>query len=267
MGRRPTALSIKKTMTMQKCHSLFHGGVILALGHLHMECLAMKTLLFTASIIAMISSAAVAADLAPQAVEPVAPVVMPLSWTGFYVGAELGYGWGTSPAPYGFTPGGPYDFQQNGPDQKGFVGGGFVGYNYQIGQFVIGAEGDFQYSDIHGDDNRSGGDVNGLDANWQASARLRLGYAVDRFLPYITGGVAFLNTDATAPFSSSDTLNLTGWTIGAGLEYAFTDNIIGRIEYRYSDYGKKEASFPNLGYYEEYHPKHNTVEVGISYKF
>lgn len=228
----------------------------------------MKRLLVATSFFAMVAGTSFAADLAPAAVEPAAPVALPYSWTGFYVGAELGYGWGTSSAPYALNPGGPYNRYQAGPDQKGFVGGAFAGYNYQINQFVMGVEGDFQFSDIHGDDHQSGGDVNGLNANWQASARLRLGYAIDRFLPYVTGGVAFLNTDATAPYGApNDTLNLTGWTIGAGVEYAITDNLIARLEYRYADYGKKEAAFADLGYWEEYHPKHSVVQAGISYKF
>jgi len=219
------------------------------------------------------STAALAADLAAQPVEPQAPVVMPYTWTGFYVGGHAGYGWGherddqshlflINPAPPPPPP----------PDKlnlKGFIGGIHAGYNDQVGRFVLGAEGDIDYADISGSGHfsyRSGTVVGNLrlKSDLQGSARLRAGYAIDNLLLYTTGGVAFANaklsTDGVGPSETH-----VGWTIGGGVEYAFTNNWIGRAEVRYSDFEKKN-------YQTLYGPvksgwNQTTTELGVSYKF
>lgn len=221
------------------------------------------------------SSAVFAADLAPQPVEPEAPLAVPFSWGGFYVGAQAGYQWGQVSGPFqdsARTGAGPYSFNTNG----GLIGA-YAGFNYQYDALVVGVEGDGNFAF----GNKSNQNVVYSDASqwniraeedWTADARLRVGYAFGRFLPYIAGGAAFGNVKTTysavgeAPYLSH-TSNRVGWTIGAGLEYAVTDNIIARIEYRYTDLGSK--SFNNIAQdtYDRVKFRSNSVLVGVSYKF
>lgn len=235
----------------------------------------MKRLLIAVSALAVVSSGAFAADLAPQVVEPTAPIVMPFTWTGFYVGAHAGYGWGDTKARFN----GPVPHGDFTPD--GFIGGVHAGYNYQFETpVVVGLEADIDGSDVKGDfDNPFGGFSGGsAKLRWQGSVRARFGYAFDRFLPYITGGVSFGDfrfaggpgvgsglSPALVPWSKT----LTGWTIGAGLEYAFTDNWSARLEYRYTDYGNTSRSLAPAypGVIERMDVKLHTVQAGISYKF
>src|SRR5690606_34280780 len=123
------------------------------------------------------------------------------------------------------------------------LGGIYVGYNYQFtNNVVLGVDADFAWTGA--DDSVTVAGIGALDTelDWEGAVRARLGYAVDRFLPYIAGGVAFGKLDGEvfdttgASLVSGDETN-AGWTLGVGLEYAFTDNFIGRAEYRYTDFG------------------------------
>ncbi|CAM5765060.1 porin [Labrys miyagiensis] len=227
----------------------------------------MKRLLIAASTLAIVSGTATAADLAPQPVEPVVPVIVPFSWTGFYAGVHAGAVFTNSSARVGGV-----DF--NSLDNTGFIGGAHLGYNYQFdGGFVVGLEGDIDYTSLDKDTSTVlGGTLftANIKSEWQGSIRARVGYAFDRFLPYITGGVAFGDEKFTAvqtvPFarvSNSDTR--TGWTIGAGLEYALTDNWLLRGEVRYTDFGHN--SFTNLGVPARVKLNEVSTTLGVSYKF
>jgi outer membrane immunogenic protein len=218
-----------------------------------------------------VSTTALAADLAPQPVEPQAPVVMPFTWTGLYVGVHAGYGWGheRDDQSHLFALAPPPPPPPDRLNVKGFIGGAHVGYIYQFGQFVLGAEGDVDYADISGSGafSYNGGTVVGSfrqKSDLQGSARVRAGYAIDNLLLYTTGGVAFANakvsTDGAGPSNTH-----VGWTAGGGVEYAFTSHWIGRAEVRYSDFEKKN-------YETLYGPvksgwNQTTTELGVSYKF
>ena len=219
---------------------------------------------------ALSTGSAFAADLAPQPVQPMAPTYLPFSWTGFYVGAQAGYLWGDSTLD-GFGGG------SASVDPDGAFGGVFAGYNYQFGGgFVVGAEADINFAGAESDNNGLGPLAPlasaSTELNWFGSARLRAGYAFDRFLPFVTAGVAFADYSGTsiAPgFSGEIDESRVGWTVGAGLEYAFTDNLIGRIEYRYADYGNESRSGPFAfpGDPVRLDLKTSDIRVGISYKF
>jgi outer membrane immunogenic protein len=214
------------------------------------------------------SGPVLAADL-PVAPVEAPPVTLPLAfdWTGFYVGAQIGYAWAQADST--FNAGFPsLDY-----DADGVVGGVHVGYNAQFNQIVVGLEGDLEASSVSGDDAAGGGlgSYSEAELNWQGSIRARLGYAFDNVLPYITGGVAFGDWDlsAAAPtvlgtVDSSETL--VGWTIGAGVEYAFTQNVTARVEYRYTDYGDENVAIGN-GLTNNVDLDSHAVRVGISYKF
>lgn len=225
---------------------------------------------YSAMLSLAFAGSAFAADLptyqGPEAaVQPTTPTKA-VNWTGFYAGVQGGYAFGDASAPYGFAAGGPYTSSQDAADQTGFFGGVHAGYDYQIDKIVLGVEGELEYSDVGGDDGGSGGDVNALNNNWQGSLRGRVGYAVDSVLLYGTAGAAFMNATATAP-SGTDSADFAGWTAGLGLEYAVSDHLSARAEYRYTNFGKSEANPSGTTYYENYNPTGNSVRLGLSYRF
>ncbi len=215
------------------------------------------------------STAAFSADLAPAPVEPEAPVVLPFSWTGFYAGANVGYAFGGQDRVGIRNPDFIGDIGKLNP--KGFLGGLQVGYNYQFDNIVVGLEADFQGAQIKDSVN---GSIDGTpgharsDIKWYGTLRPRLGYAYDRFLIYATGGLAYGNIEYKlrfddAGFKSTDTR--VGWTAGAGLEYAFTDNLSGRIEYQYVDFGSHKIH--GAGLTTDASPNFHAVRLGVNYKF
>ncbi|WP_378947690.1 outer membrane protein [Mesorhizobium sp. ANAO-SY3R2] len=196
------------------------------------------------------------------------------NWSGVYVGIQAGYAWGRSDYVEPFNT----DYQME-YDPKGGFGGVFVGYNWQLANnFVLGAEADvyggnikgtslYYYNDAQADDGFGTAKL-----NWAGSVRARVGYSADRFLPYVAGGLAFGQykyggevPDWDSRFSASRTY--TGWTLGAGLEYAVTDNLIARFEYRYTDFGNKTITDPDGWWTNKVDLKTNDVRFGISYKF
>lgn len=217
----------------------------------------MKNLLLGLSL-SLLASSAFAADAVVQEVAPI------FNWTGGYVGIQAGYAWSDGNIHQNNGPG----FVETDPD--GFLGGVYAGYNYQMSRnIVIGAELDIVYANVDGSGQIFAapglpfpGGVGTEELNWSGAARLRLGYAIDRFLPYIAGGVAFGDIDIssnTGVPSFGDTF--TGWTVGAGLDYAMTTNLLLRAEYRYTDFGTESlpAGVVDL--------KTNEVRLGIAYKF
>jgi outer membrane immunogenic protein len=223
----------------------------------------MKLLTATALFL-LVSPAAFAADLAPEPVEP-APVVLPFSWTGFYVGAHVGAIFTNAKMSL------PGTFGGGSLDSTGFVGGGHVGYNLQFdNNIVIGLEGDFDYTSPSKTRLLGSGTYAKFENEWQASIRGRVGYAMDRWLPYLTGGVAFgdpkfsvFSPINAVGFSSSETR--TGWTAGGGLEYAWDDNWSVRGEVRYTDYGTKNVNFAGTPIKAKFND--TTATLGVSYKF
>jgi outer membrane immunogenic protein len=183
------------------------------------------------------------------------------NWTGFYAGINGGYGFGksnwTNP---GITTG---DFNVNGP-----LVGGTIGYNLQTGSWVWGLEGDIDYSWIKGSTTTSCGGGCETRNDWLGTARGRLGYAWDRFLPYITGGAAFGDIKATTGLGSESHTKI-GWTAGAGVEYAFMGPWSVKLEYLYADLGKVSCSVAACGGGTGADVKFATslVRVGLNYRF
>jgi outer membrane immunogenic protein len=189
----------------------------------------MKRVVLAALCSTALMSAAQAADAKIPYTK--APAAQAFSWTGVYVGGNVGYGWGTTSV----------DGLNNSLSPSGVNGGGQIGYNYQIKNFVLGVEGDFQGADHHDSINAA---AFGLNANlearsdWYATIRGRVGYAFGQFMPYVTGGIAFADSklDANAMGASgavtgSASHTLTGYAVGGGLEYAITNNWTIRGEY------------------------------------
>ncbi len=237
----------------------------------------MRNFLLSTVALAALAGQAFAADLPSRKEAPVYIAPAPVySWTGFYGGLDIGGSWGNANL---WVPGTVYTFSHNS-NNDGVIGGGFIGYNYQVNQFVIGLQGEF--------DGTSNGNSHyssplGLDTyqasfnqNWIASLDGRLGYAMDRTLFYVLGGVAWdsqsthLNNVTTGVTGWSNTNTRTGYDIGGGIEYAFTNNWTGRIEYRYYNFGTNNSPFSDtfLGStYTRTTLTDNVVRVGLAYKF
>ena len=191
---------------------------------------------------------------------PTPSVIAYYNWTGFYIGATVGYGTGTS----------DWDVPAVSMSPKGMMYGGTVGYNWQAGSFVYGLEADYSASNVNASLANCGG-VPGLtcetENTWLATFRGRFGYAFDRFLPYVTGGGAYGNIRASlTPPGITSSESKFGYTLGAGLEYAFLGNWTAKIEYLYVDLGSFDTAFiapavTNVSFSE------NVIRVGLNYKF
>ena len=228
----------------------------------------MRKLLLAPTLLCAMSGYALAADAVVVESPPEVYVAPVFNWTGAYIGAQAGYLWGEGDFEVDDGSGAEIE-----PD--GWLGGIYVGYNYQrTNNVVIGADADFAWTGA--DDSATGFSAVGVpvgtldsELDWEGAVRLRLGYAVDRFLPYVAGGVAFgrmgieaFNLAGVSQGSDDDTG--VGWTLGVGLEYAFTDNIIGRAEYRYTDFGDFDFSVPGGATADL---TTNDVRLGVAYKF
>lgn len=178
------------------------------------------------SILCLLPTLAIAADIPRRsmAVAP-APAYAPLfTWTGFYAGANAGYGWGET--KFGRSLIGAADV--DGP-----VVGAQAGYNHQVGMVVMGLEGDLGWADVNGSVSCAVGIVCGSKTNWLGTARARAGFAANNILFYGTAGVAFGGLEING---SSDVR--TGWTAGAGVEYAIDSKWSVKAEYLHHDLGK-----------------------------
>jgi outer membrane immunogenic protein len=206
----------------------------------------MSRLLASSAAIALLSTAAFAADL-PLPVEPipVAPVAPPFSWTGFYIGGQGGYGWGESHIDDNGQTGLNTTF-----DVDGWFAGGLAGAQYQWNQIVLGVEVEGNWSDVDGSDQIGVGNFVSTDINAFGSLSGKLGFAWDRVLFYGTGGLAVgdISTEQNVPalggISFSQDATYWGWTAGGGIDFAVTDHIIIGAQYRYYDFGSEDFTPP-----------------------
>ncbi|MGQ3672929.1 outer membrane protein [Xanthobacter sp. TB0136] len=238
----------------------------------------MKRILLATVAVAALTVPAAAADLAVK--YPVKAIPAPVfSWTGFYIGANFGFGGGKTDVSYGTLA--PTTLPGVDLNSSGFFVGGQIGYNYQLANnVVVGLEADLQWSDIEAkyQENWLGGDSASVKLDYFGTIRARLGYAYDRFLPYITGGAAYgktkfengLNGISNNFAGVSESSTRWGWTIGGGAEYAITNNWTFKAEYLYVDLGKSKADDSALLFGApsyEHDNKFHTIKAGVNYKF
>ena len=180
------------------------------------------------------------------------------NWSGFYAGINGGYGWGKTSwtDPVGGTTTGDFNM-------SGALAGGTAGYNRQIEKIVVGAEGDVDASWIKG---TAVTDCCQTQNDWFATARARLGFAMDRWMPFVTGGAAFGDVKMSTA-AGSETATRVGWTAGGGLEYAFAGAWSAKVEYLYADLGKTSCSAPTCGTANDVTFKANIVRGGVNYHF
>ena len=205
-----------------------------------------------------ISVPASAAGL-PRGVPYKAPAyVAAYNWTGFYLGLNGGGAWG--------------DSDWNGLGVSNSPSGGMfgvtAGYNWQgVGSpWVFGLEGDVDWAGI--DDSVACGAVAcQTKNNWFGTVRGRVGYSWDRFLPYVTGGVAFGDIEANrAGFAGASDTN-AGWTIGVGLEGVIAGNWTAKLEYLYTDMGDITCSAAACGTATNVDLRMNILRAGVNYRF
>ena len=153
-------------------------------------------------------------------------------WSGFYVGAVAGYGWADSQ----HCDGSGCDLPGPDVDSDGFMAGATLGYNHQFDQIVLGIEADYMFGSVDGSTppgsiDGYGCGTTGCETNIDGlgTVRARLGFAMDNFMPFVTGGVAIMDVEGVLNEGSSDTF--INAVAGAGLEYAFSDSITVKAEY------------------------------------
>lgn len=204
------------------------------------------------------TSTVFAADLGVTNWSPTSSTSDAFDWTGFYAGFNLGYGWtdiraGNLPPLLG--------------DTKGVLGGAQIGYNYDFGNFVLGVEGDVQASGMTFRENFLGTDLD-YNVNAFGTVRARAGVTIDRFLPYITGGLAIANGNIKGPAIGYDeNQTFVGWTIGAGVEAAVAENVTVKVEYLHTDFGNKDFFSGLIPGGLDVNLKSNIVRAGVNFKF
>jgi outer membrane immunogenic protein len=212
----------------------------------------------------MAASAASAADMyAPSA----AYVLPPFNWTGFYVGANLGDGWANGSLNDNFTG-------ASLGTGSGVVGGGKLGYNYQVGNFVLGAEWDFEGTSLNS--TSTAGILQGsANTNWMTTVAARFGVAANNWLYYGKAGGGWVENSATltnlttgAQVSSSHTNG--GWLVGAGVEWAFAPRWSASLEYNYlglNTWNVNSTVFAPAADRFSFNRNIQTLLVGVNYRF
>jgi len=256
----------------------------------------MKKLVTAIAAIALIGTSAFAADLNKPVYKapPPAPPAPVYSWTGWYVGINGGWGWASGCCTYGAN-GTNFDTVNGATvNTSGSINGGLfggqIGANYQINALVLGIEGDWDWSG----QSRTNGSVcilepacenNATNVSetvkipWIATVRGRFGYAADRVLFYGTGGVAFISTSdnitgTTFGFSGTffnASTTSTGWTAGAGVEWAFAQNWTAKVEYLYvaANVSSQTGAVPVIGgtLTESGNIHDSLIRAGINFKY
>ncbi len=251
--------------------------------------------ILTAFALVALGGTAMAADLPSRKGPVLAPIAPIFTWTGFYVGVNAGVIFTDNDIR---TSGNAANTIANvaanrrppslSNNDEGFTIGGQVGYNYQIGNIVIGAEADLAYTDLKSTA-RFTSTLNDpstfrQDLEYLGTVRLRIGYALDRFLVYATGGVAYGDVTNSADFFSNAAGNPlaftgsrsdveVGYAVGGGVEYAFTNNLSLKAEYLYYDLGERNVvvnAVPGVGlnsYTSRFENNGHIVRAGLNYRF
>jgi outer membrane immunogenic protein len=241
----------------------------------------MKRILLTTVSLGVLGlvSPALGADL-PYAKAPV--ISAPLyDWSGFYVGGFGGGGYGNHNVNNATgSSSNPFANYTANYTSTGGVAGGEAGYNWHSGSYMVGIEGDLFWSGIKGNDTNQflAGifpGVAGIDADslkWGGTVRARVGYTIDRWMFFFTGGYAFgdiLHTNTVVGFPIDKfTVHANGLTGGGGIAYAITNNVIGKFEYRYTNFNGYNHPNPTNGvipYTTE--TTYSVVTLGVDFKF
>jgi outer membrane immunogenic protein len=233
----------------------------------------MRVVLGAIGLILGLTASASAADMSMPVKAPPMPAPALYSWSGFYLGGHLGWGW----ADNGWSdPSGTFGTFAD-VDADGFLGGGQVGFNWQWNNVVLGLEAQISAADINGSESFAvpplGTATLSNDINWITSVTGRLGFAANNWLFYGKGGWAWADFDAAASLAvaGAGTLSATsggdrdGWTAGAGIEWGFAPNWSALIEYQYYDFGDESFSFGGVPVNID--TDVHTVKAGLNWRF
>ena len=240
-------------------------------------------LLSGVAIAAITASSVLAADLPRRTAPPVAPYIVPIfTWTGFYLGLNAGAAFNDSRTQNSAFFNG---YNQNGTS---FTGGGQAGYNYQMGQFVLGLETDINYLGKTTNNNNSFGSYgnNNNRDGYFGTVRGRIGFALDRALFYGTGGLAYGRTNMQSAFVGPDAFGTPrafysynnnndrtkiGYAVGGGIEYALTNNWSIKGEYLYVDLGRSNNAYfdagTGLSFTSNAQNRNHIARAGVNYRF
>ena len=255
-----------------------------------------RTLLASVGALAL-AGTAFAADL-PLLAPPPPPPPPVFSWTGLELGGQIGYDWGNDNSNLTtFVASTPTSIlgSTTSTNVSGAIGGAHLGYNWQINQFVLGVESDVDSTNLNGHEVNPLGGISGVvipipltdkvRSTIEGSFRGRIGWAWNNWLFYGTGGIAFTDFTSNYQFASILTDDRTstrvGWTAGGGIEWAFNNNWIFGVEYRYSDFGHFTDNdlfslagtttgllgTPLVAANETHHLTENRIQARVSYKF
>lgn len=227
-----------------------------------------------AAALLTLTAAGSAADLrraaapAPIAVAP-PPPPLAYNWTGVYLGLEGGWAWGNTEHDFttGVGPGGRFDID-------GGLIGGTLGANWQApgSMFVLGVEGDVSWANIKGEFSALGCNSGPCytEVNWLGTARARAGIAMNAFLLYATGGVAFGGVEGgiNSNLNQNGSNTRVGWTVGGGAEVGLTRNVSVKVEYLYVDLGNDhQYTTTALGIPTNVDVVANVVRGGINVRY
>jgi len=191
-----------------------------------------------AGVLAVVAVPAAATDLIrrspPQLVEPLPTAPVGTTWSGFYIGGNLGAAFDPNNLSIKDLSG-EQDLSLKFSNEAEFLGGAHAGYNLQMGSWVVGLEGDFDFA---------------KDVNYLASVRGRLGWALGSWLPYATAGVAFIDADNNfsvvsaddGPFNFNTGTTGTGFVVGGGVDYKVAPHLSLGLEGLYYDFGSQNTS-------------------------
>jgi outer membrane immunogenic protein len=214
--------------------------------------------LASAALVGGRPAAAADLSLAPLYRAPPAEVVQAYNWTGFYLGANGGGGWGHS----------FWNTNTTGINLSGGQAGGTLGYNRQIGSAVFGVEGDIDWSGFNGTSTTPGCPTGcSTSDSWLSTVRGRIGYAFDRVMPYVTGGLAVGDIRAAAPGFGSGTSTNAGWTLGGGVEVALPGNWSAKAEYLRVDLGNFNCTGCSAPPTNNVSLQENVFRAGVNYHF
>ena len=195
---------------------------------------------------------------------------VPFNWTGCYIGAHAGHGWGKT---HSFT-------DAVTADTEGWFAGGQIGCDYQFApNWVVGVEGIAAWADIHSTNDPffSGKTFGGrfsTQTDWIASATARLGFGMDRWLIYGKGGAAWSDDEYRrfgdsigGPFDNRGSKIGSGWTWGGGFEWVFAPNWSAKIEYNYFDFNRRTVFLSGLPGSRSFESRVQTVILGVNHRF
>lgn len=225
----------------------------------------MRKTIYASMALVLGANSAFAADLGPYGRSPgfSPPAYAAFTWSGFYVGLQAGYGWGNTDASSGSLS----NFNQAySYDTSGALGGVHAGINWQAQNLVFGLETDLELAGIDSSGIGSLGSTHTTQIDALGSFRGRVGFAMDRTLLYLTGGLAYADLTTSAPGISTNDWR-TGWTFGGGIEHAISQGVTARLEYRYTDLGSDTFASGSTGQSEASDVTFSAIRAGLSWRF